>query len=759
MVISFSSKDYEGVNPNHNEALVVTLDIFDNEVRRMLIDNGSSGTLYLPVVFGSAPNQVTHVIKFYIINTPSSNNGIIGRSTLTRIQAITSISHLKIKFSTPSGIGEVKGDYKVAERCYSQALVMAETHQENKRKAIVLRKQQSSKKHLPPSMDDGRKEVQVIESTPDLQATKPGSEESKSNQAIVEMETYTTLTQGNPTMLATSFEVYMKKNSEARIQQLLSNQDQAKVEAAIEIKAILINESDPSKKVKIGSKLDSVFRKDLLSLLQGYADVFAWSLRDMIGLDKSVAMHNLDVNPDRKPVKQTRRNFTPKRQKVIDEEVEKLLAAGIRMVGQCRDGYNQIKTNPNNIPKTVFITHRAVYAYIMFPFGLMNAGSTYHRGMNKIFKTQLGRNLESYVDDMIAKSKSIPGHIDDLRECFDNLRKYSLKLNPEKCTFGVWAGKFLGFMIRNRGIEANSEKIKAIQEMKAPMTLKDVQKLAGSLAALRRFISKLAERCLPFFDLLKGATNKKEVNWNPEWQSAFEEIKKYLSHPPILTKAQPGEPLFLYLSAGAQAVGAALIREKNDKHQLVYYGREIRVVTNQPPRKIIHKPDVSEWLVNWAVELSQLNLSFIPRAAIKAQTLTDFIIECNFPDEEPRPMSIDPETRVDHNPGAWALKAEYEALITGLRLSRTLRIQDLNIYSDSQIVVKQINGEYITKDPILAKYQALVQSYLTLIPKTQVLQIRREENSEADTLSKLVQNSSDLDCSVYFEELCNNSNF
>ncbi|XP_074327950.1 uncharacterized protein LOC141665865 [Apium graveolens] len=158
MVISFSNKDYEGVNPNHNEALVVTLDIFDNEVRRMLIDNGSSvnilfkytvdrmklgsvrsnecredplygfgnnlvpiqGTLYLPVIFGSAPTQVTHVIKFYVINTPSSYNGIIGRSALTRIQAITSISHLKIKFPTPTRIGEVKGDYEVAERCYSR---------------------------------------------------------------------------------------------------------------------------------------------------------------------------------------------------------------------------------------------------------------------------------------------------------------------------------------------------------------------------------------------------------------------------------------------------------------------------------------------------------------------------------------------------------------------------------------------------------------------------------------------------------------
>ncbi|XP_074362316.1 uncharacterized protein LOC141702547 [Apium graveolens] len=385
---------------------------------------------------------------------------------------------------------------------------------------------------------------------------------------------------------------------------------------------------------------------------------------------------------------------------------------------------------------------------------------------------------------MISKSTTIPGHVEDLKECFDNLRKNQLKLNPEKCTFGVGAGKFQGFMISNGGIEANPEKIKAIQEMKAPRTQKDVQKLAGSLAALRRFISKLAERCLPFFDLLKGATNKKEVNWSPECQKAFEEIKSYLSQPPVLTKAQPGEPLYVYFSAGAQAVGASLIKEENGTQQPVYYvsqvlkdaekrypklekfafalvttsrklrhyfqGREIRVVTNQPLRKLIHRPDVSGRLVNWAMELSQFNLSFIPMSAIKAQALADFIIECNFPEEDPEPMDMDQDPKKDTTTNN---QVEYEAVIAGLKLSRTLRVQDLKIYSDSQIVVKQTNGEYIAKDPTLAKYQALVQSYLASIPSYQVLQICREEIEEADILSKLVLNSSDLDSSVYFEEL------
>ena len=125
----------------------------------------------------------------------------------------------------------------------------------------------------------------------------------------------------------------------------------------------------------------------------------------------------------------------------------------------------------------------------------------------------------------------------------------------------VEAGKFLGFMINNRGIEANPEKIRAILEMKTPRTQKDTQKLVGCLAALRRFISKLAEKCLPFFDLLKGAKNKKDIDWTPECQQAFKVIKAYLAQPPILSKANPSEPLYLYLSSGPLAVEGALIRE------------------------------------------------------------------------------------------------------------------------------------------------------------------------------------------------------
>lgn len=138
---------------------------------------------------------------------------------------------------------------------------------------------------------------------------------------------------------------------------------------------------------------------------------------------------------------------------------------------------------------------------------------------SQVHKVNPGRGVT------IAKSETVLEHTTDLKECFDNLYKSNMKLNPEKCAFSLGADKFLGFMISNRGIEANPEQIQAIIDMKPPQTQRQIQKLAGCLAALRRFISKLTERCLPFFELLKGASNKKQITWGPECQAVFESIK------------------------------------------------------------------------------------------------------------------------------------------------------------------------------------------------------------------------------------------
>ncbi|XP_019055681.1 PREDICTED: uncharacterized protein LOC109115782 [Nelumbo nucifera] len=137
-------------------------------------------------------------------------------------------------------------------------------------------------------------------------------------------------------------------------------------------------------------------------------------------------------------------------------------------------GYNQIRMHPGDQERTAFITNRGLYCYKVMPFGLKNVGATYQRLVNEVFKEWLGWNVEAYVDDMLVKSKKVEHHLADLREVFDTLRKYKMKLNPTKCAFGVAFGKFLGFMVTHRGIKANSEKIKAILDMPSPRTHKEV---------------------------------------------------------------------------------------------------------------------------------------------------------------------------------------------------------------------------------------------------------------------------------------------
>ena len=108
------------------------------------------------------------------------------------------------------------------------------------------------------------------------------------------------------------------------------------------------------------------------------------------------------------------------------------------------------------------------------PFGLKNAGAIYQRLMNKMFHKQIGRNIEVYINDMLVKKKDEENHLEDLEETFETLRQYHMKLNPSKCVFGVSSGKFLGFMVSQRGIEANPDKIKAVLEMIPPRTIKEV---------------------------------------------------------------------------------------------------------------------------------------------------------------------------------------------------------------------------------------------------------------------------------------------
>ena len=277
-----------------------------------------------------------------------------------------------------------------------------------------------------------------------------------------------------------------------------------------------------------------------------------------------------------RPVRQRRRKFNEERQLVVREETQKLLSAGhIREIQypewlanvvlvkkangkwrMCVDftdlnkacpkdsyplpnidalmdsasgckvlsfldafsGYNQIKMHPRDENKTAFMTETSSYCYKVMPFGLKNAGATYQRLMDKVLAPMLGRNVYAYVDDMVVASKDRAQHMADLEELFVTISKYRLKLNPEKCVFGVEAGKFLGFMLTERGIEANPDKCATIITMRCPTSVKEVLQLTGRMAALSRFVSAGGEKGHPYFQCLKrisrlhGLTNAKRLS-------------------------------------------------------------------------------------------------------------------------------------------------------------------------------------------------------------------------------------------------------
>ena len=178
--------------------------------------------------------------------------------------------------------------------------------------------------------------------------------------------------------------------------------------------------------------------------------------------------------------------------------------------------YSQIRMNEVDQEKTSFITSQCLFCYKVMSFGLKNAGARYQRLVNHMFRPQIGRNVEVYVDDMLVKSLDEEKYLYDLQETFDTLRRYNMKLNPSKCAFGVSSGKFIGFMVSHRRIEANLDKIQVILNMEPPRNIKEVQSLTGRVVALNRFVSTTTDKCLPFFKVLKKA-----FEWTDECQKAF----------------------------------------------------------------------------------------------------------------------------------------------------------------------------------------------------------------------------------------------
>ncbi|GJV85324.1 reverse transcriptase domain-containing protein [Tanacetum coccineum] len=194
----------------------------------------------------------------------------------------------------------------------------------------------------------------------------------------------------------------------------------------------------------------------------------------------------------------------------IDWKVESLCGYPFKCFLDAYKGYHQIKIAEEDEEKTAFVTSQRIFCYLKMSFGLKNAGATYQRLVDKAFQKQIGQNLEVYVDDLFIKSRTEKEVIRDIEEMFKTFGEINMKLNPKKCAFGMRKCTFLGYKVDADGLRVCLNKVEAVLNLPSPKCLKDVQKLNGKLASLNRFLSKSAEKSLPFFKTLKKCTNKSD---------------------------------------------------------------------------------------------------------------------------------------------------------------------------------------------------------------------------------------------------------
>ncbi|GKA66210.1 reverse transcriptase domain-containing protein [Tanacetum coccineum] len=577
-------------------------------------------------------------------------------------------------------------------------------------------------------------------------------------------------------------------------------------------------------------------------------EVFSWEPADMTGVPRRIIEHSLNVNPSLEPFCQKRRTFSPEKSEAVTNEVAEWVGAGIVrpvkyptyisnpvLVKKCdgswrmcidfkilnsacpKDyyplpsidckveavmgfkykcfldaykGYHQIQMAREDEEKTAFYTEQGTYCYMKMPFGLKNAGATYQRLVDSTFQSQIGRNLEAYVDDMVIKSKDEKDLLADIAETFENLKAINMKLNPKKCSFGVEEGKFLGYMVTSEGIRANPKKTKAISDLTSPKTLKEMQSLSGKLASLNRFLAKSAERALPFFNTLKNITkeNKHEYRWTPEAEEAFQQMKRLIISLPSLTPPFPKETLYAYLAVANEAVSAVLLTDRNGRQCLVQYvSRTLNDAEKNysPLEKLalslvnmtrrLRRTESLGKLAKYDVEIGTYKISFLPRNAIKGQVLADFLSDA--PDGEAEeeyfrmpevpPEVDDTEIWTLFTDGAASLKgsgaglvligpsgleytyalrltfvstnneAEYEALLAGLRIARKMKVSGIEVKVDSKLVANQINGAYEATKESMIKYLAKAKEFISEFKTFSIENIPREDNQKADILSKL----------------------
>jgi ribonuclease HI len=462
-------------------------------------------------------------------------------------------------------------------------------------------------------------------------------------------------------------------------------------------------------------------------------------------------------------------------------------------------GYNQIFMAPEDIHKTAFRVPGAVglFEYVVMTFGLKNAGATYQRAMNHIFHDLIGNLVEIYIDDVVVKSASVEGHLDDLRQVLERTRKFGLRMNPKKCTFGVTAGQFLGFLVHERGIEIGLKSQEAVRTMVPPTNKKELQQLIGKINFVRRFISNLSGRIEPFMELVKIKTNE-EFRWGAEQQRAFEEIKDYLSRPPVLVPPQQDRPFYIYLSVGDTSIASVVVQLYDGKERVVFYlsrrmldaetrysdmeklclclfftCTKLRHILLSAEVVIICKSDVIKHMLSapvlkgrlgkWMFALSEFDIRYQPAKAVKGQALADLIAE-----------------RVNTNIAALAVRAwamyfdgsvcgdgcgigillvsprgaaysfsirlpatctnnlaEYEAVRKGMELLLEAGAEAVEVFGDSKLVISQLTEDYRCESELLFPLWVQCQELIAQFRYINFYWIPRAQNAEANDLAQL----------------------
>ncbi|GJV97674.1 reverse transcriptase domain-containing protein [Tanacetum coccineum] len=331
------------------------------------------------------------------------------------------------------------------------------------------------------------------------------------------------------------------------------------------------------------------------------------------------------------------------------------------------------------------------------PFGLKNVGATYQRFVDTIFEGQMGQNLEAYVDDMVIKSKTRPKMIKDVEETLLTLKKVNMKLNPQKCSFRMVEGKFLGYIVTFEAIEQIRKK--------------------------QRFLFKAAERALPCLDTLRKCTNKKDFYLTTEAEEAFQAMKKLIVELPTLTAPKKKEELMVYLSVANEAISVVLLVERGERQAPVHY-------------------EATGRLAKWGIELEAYGIKYAPRSMIKGQVLADFLADTMGEDNPAQVKTKEPNKILVEGESM----EEQEVLET--KAPKNLRTEEdiWKMYTDgasnehgsgvdSKLVASQVEGSYEAKGLKTKKYKEKALEMIRSFNNFQISRIPREENRKADALS------------------------